>query len=341
MKPGALVSFSLRAVAFGCLLVGCGAADDEPGDDGRGKKPSAGAPPNTVGGFSIQIPESTLQPGEEITPCYVLPLELEGPSRFVNAALLETGPGLHHGNITTRPKTGEGVRPCEEESGIAGSEAGDVIKGGAVLFGSSTQLVGEEWRRFANNMAYRVKDGFEIVARMHYLNTTPHEITVAPRYEWFTIPEEDVTEELAPIFWAISGFEIPPKSEHTVSAECNFYKPMQIAEAMPHMHALGTHFGAAIVGGPKDGEMFLDEKGYDPDGAIRAFDPAVDLTGSDGVRFSCTWSNTFDKVIKEGIGDDEMCMLFGYAFPATNAFSAFAEPTGHCVEVLAPPPDAP
>lgn len=327
----------IAACALACALVGCGASDDEPGGGAAGQKPGKGAPDNAVGGFSIQVPETTLQPGDELTPCFVFPLELEGPSRFVNGAVLRTGVGLHHGNITTRPKTGDGVRPCDEQT-LAGNEALDIAKGGSVLFGSSTQVSGEEWRRFPNDMAYRVKDGYEIVARMHFLNSTPEALTVAPSYEWFTIPEEDVTEELAPIFWSIGGFEIPPKSEYTVAAECQFYEPMQIVEAMPHMHALGVHFGAKVLGGPNDGSAFLDEKGYDPDGAIRLFDPPVDLTGADGVSFSCTWNNTFDKTIVEGIGDNEMCMLFGYAFPATNAFSAFATTTGQCLEVLAPDP---
>jgi hypothetical protein len=318
------------------LLAGCGS--EEPlSEDTRGKRPPTGAPENTVGGFSIELPEETLQPGEEITPCYVFPLELAGPSRFVNAAVLSTEPGLHHGNITTRPKSGDGVRPCDEQT-LDSNEGLDIASGGSVLFGSSTQLTGEEWRRFPSDMAYRIKDGYEIIARMHYLNTTPAVITVSPRYEWFTIPEAEVKRELGPIFWAISGWEIPPKTEFTVAADCQFYKPMQIVEAMPHMHKLGVHFGANIVGGPNDGEVFLDEKGYDPDGAIRLFEPPVDLEGSDGVHFSCTWNNTFDKTIVEGIGDNEMCMLFGYAYPAANAFSAFATDTGQCVELLAPDP---
>ena len=316
------------------LLGGCGGSDDE-------KSPSTKGPPaNSVGGFSIQLPDAVLEPGEETTPCWLFPLEIDGPSRFVNAAVLRTGPGLHHGNITTRPKTGEGIRPCEEQTGLGGSEALDIVKGGSVLFGSTTQLVGEEWRHFPNDMAYRIKDGYEIVARMHYLNSSAKAVTVAPSYEWYTIAESEVTEELGPIFWTIGGFEIPPRSEHTVSAECYFDQPMAIVEAMPHMHKLGTHFGATVLGGPNGGSAFLDEKGYDPDGAIRTFDPAIDLAGSDGVSFSCTWNNTFDKVIEEGIGDDEMCMLFGYAYPAKHASSAFATTTGQCVDLLPPDPSA-
>ncbi len=334
---------ALLVTAFALGTAGCGSSggDGSAGDgEIHGKKPASGPPADAVGGFSIQLPDLTLAPGEEQTPCWIFPLDLQGPSHFVNAAVLRTGVGLHHGNITTRPKTGEGIRPCDNQSGLGGSEAIDVVKGGSVLFGSSTQVVGEEWRHFSNNRAYRVKDGYEIVARMHYLNASAKPVTVAPSYEWYTIPEDEVTDELGPIFWDITGFSIPPKSQHTEAADCSFYKPLKIVEAMPHMHQLGTHFGANVFGGSDDGKVFLDEKGYDPDGAIRDFDPPVDLSGADGVHFSCTWQNVYNETIVEGIGKNEMCMMFGYGYPAANTFSAIATTSNRCTVVLPPDPAA-
>lgn len=332
-------------IALGLCCAGCGGGDAEdrgPEGPGLGKAPQQGAPPNAVGGFSAAIPKETLPPGEETLPCWILPLELEGPSRFVAAGSLEVSDGLHHGNVTTRKKTGEGVRPCpkEDNPSIAGGEAADIIHGGAVLFGSSTQLVGVEWHRFPEGHAYRVKDGFEIVARMHYLNTSNETITVQPKYRWYTIPEEDVVEEIGPFAWVLSEFLIPPLSEHTESRDCVMWKEMRVVDAMPHMHALGTRFHASFFGGPRHGELWLDHEGYDQNTDILSYDPAVDLSQGDGASFGCEWKNTFDKPIKEGIGDNEMCILFGYAAPAVNSFSAYAG-AGGCVVVLPPDPNAP
>lgn len=326
-----------RAVPLALILAGCAGAEPT---SKQSDPVVEGEPANTVGGFSAQIPAEQLEPGDETTPCWVLPLEVEGPSRFVAAASLTTGVGLHHGNITTRPKTGEGVRPCEERTGLGGSEAVDVLDGGAVLFGSSTQVVGTEWRNFPRGMAFRIKQGFEIVARMHYLNSTSEPISVSPEYRWYTVPEEDVENELAPIFWDITGFEIPPNSQHTVSTECYFYEPMKVVSAMPHMHALGTRFTMGYLGGPKDGELFMDDVGFDPESDIYTYSPAIDLSQGDGATFSCTWDNIFDKTIVEGIGDNEMCMMFGYAYPAKNAFSAISTDNGRCAVVLPPDPNA-
>jgi hypothetical protein len=104
---------------------------------------------------------------------------------------------------------------------------------------------------------------------------------------------------------------------------------------MPHMHKLGTRFTASFAEGPLDGKAFLDSKGYDPDnGVVMQYDPAIDLSqgmtdeeraaqplGGTGASFSCTWRNTLDKKIVEGVGDNEMCMMFGYAYPPEAAYS--------------------
>ena len=110
-----------------------------------------------------------------------------------------------------------------------------------------------------------------------------------------------------------------------------------IVDVMPHMHKLGTAFTASFVGGPHDGELFVDSSGFNPDGLIQSFEPALEV--EQGFRFSCSWQNTFDKVIVEGTGDNEMCMLFGYAYPYEAAFSAMSVPGGQCLTIgrAAPP----
>ncbi|MSP25844.1 MAG: hypothetical protein EXR75_11930 [Myxococcales bacterium] len=337
-----VTTLARSSVAVCLALMGCSSADpsapaETPTVVDTGHPPKSGPPQDVVGGFAIAIPDEVLAPGVETHPCYIFPLELEGPSRIVGGGRLTTGPGMHHGNVTTRPKTGEGLRPCgPEEGGQLQGEAIDVSKGGAVVFGSSTQFVGEEWSSFPDGMGYRIKEGFEIVARMHFVNTSSKEVTVSPRYDWFTIDETKVTQVLGPFAWALGGFELPPLSTSTAQASCPMLGPMHLVNVLPHMHALGTHFFAEHLGGPQDGERFLDSVGYDPDnGVMTQYTPAVDLSETERFVFGCTWQNTFDKSIVEGTGDNEMCILFGYGYPAENAYSATASPHG-CV-TIAPP----
>lgn len=205
----------------------------------KGSAPAAATPANTVGGFSMQLPAVTLAPGEESTPCWLVPLEVHGPSRVVGGARLTAPPGLHHGNITTRTKTGDGVRPCDSTESNLG-EIVDVLNDkGTVLFASTTQYQGTEWMTFPEGMGFPVADGYEIVAHMHYLNATTQTLTVSPSYEWFTIDETKVTQKLAPFAWANKNFKIPPHSRYTADADCDFDKPMHIVTALPHMHRMG------------------------------------------------------------------------------------------------------
>jgi hypothetical protein len=331
------VSVSLLSV----LTLGCGEGGDSTerpplyeGEDGRQRMPA-----NVVGGFEAQLPETTLTPGEESFVCFIIPLEMVGESKIVGGAKLTATPGLHHGNVTTRLKTGEGLRACEAMDLLGGNEALDMVEGGAWLFASSTGVVGEEWQTFADGQGFRIKEDHEIVARMHYLNTTSEEVTVAPKYEWFTIDESKVEHVLAPFGFTFGGFSIPPMSTKTVTGNCELPKPFNIVHLLPHMHQLGDSLTAEFLGGERDGEMFLDSQGYDPEaGVIQQYEPAVDLSIASGVRFSCTWNNTFDKEIKEGVGDDEMCMLFGYGYPEDSVYFGFAYADGECVPVPVPAP---
>jgi hypothetical protein len=112
---------------------------------------------------------------------------------------------------------------------------------------------------------------------------------------------------------------------------------MHLVSLLPHMHRLGKHFTGGYLGGSLDSKLFLDSKGYDPDsGVLVQYEPAVDLSQGEGATFSCTWDNTLDKTIVEGIGDNEMCMLFGYAWPPENAFTAVATAPDACI-YIAPP----
>lgn len=302
-----------------------------------GRLPVPKAPDNAVGGFAIELPAVTLQPGEEQEPCYVFPLTINGPSRLVTAAVLTTQSGMHHGNITSRAKSGEGLRTCS--GGSLGEVTSEIFNGGTVLFASSTQVHGTEWQSFPEGMAIRVPDEQEIVARMHYINASPKPVTIAPRYQWYTIAESDLKQRLAPFAWSYLDFHIPPHSPLTVSADCALTRPMYVVQALPHMHALGRRMTIGLSGGPRDGQLLMDNDTYGTRGEsdIRQWDPGVDLSQGGlgtGFSFSCSWYNTFDKVIQEGVGDNEMCIIFGYAYPPENAVTAAASEGIDCVSFI-------
>ncbi len=334
VRPALLVAWILVAI------VACGSGSGSSSTSAgftKGAQPQQGPPANVVGGFSIQLPSYTLKPGEEELPCWIFPLDVTGPSLMVGGAEVTSQPGMHHGNITTRPATGTGMRPCpaNDPSSQFGGEALDVLNGGAVLFGSSTQHVGTEWQSFPPGMAYPITAGFEIVARMHYLDAGTQPLTVAPKYQWFTVDEKKVKTVLAPFAWTYDGFHMAPGQTLTVTGNCYFPSPMKIVFVLPHMHKLGTAFTASFIGGPLDGKEWLQSKGYDPgNGVMQVYDPPIDLGQGQGSSFSCTWDNTTDQIVTDGVGNNEMCILFGYAYPVSATYSASVQDSNKkCVYV--------
>ena len=176
-----------------------------------------------------------------------------------------------------------------------------------MLFGSSTQIVGEELAELPPGMGIRIEDGYEVLARMHYLNATTAPLTVAPSYQWYTIDEATLTEELAPFIWE---YKNPPDfsagATVTVTGDCQFPRdnhPMHLVSVLPHMHKLGASGCGRqrATGGPLDGQAFLKSPGYSPDkGVLTQYESAIDLSTVAGVTFDCTWHNTLDQSVVEG-----------------------------------------
>src|SRR5581483_6757233 len=294
----------MKRVAVALALAACSSGSSIP----SGQSPPKQPPPDAVGAFFVELPATTLQPGEESLPCWVMPIEMMGPSRVVGGATLTVGPGMHHGNLVARKQRAmPGPRQCDDSEVGNQNEALDVANGGAVLFGSSTQITGQEWQSFPKGMGYRLHDGLEVVARMHYLNATAQPVTITPRYQWYTIDESKLTQEIAPFLWENQDIDVPPLGDQTITGQCTFPATMHVVTAMPHMHKLGTSFRAGFFGGKLDGQAWLDSPGYDPEkGVMQQYDPSIDLGQADGAWFSCTWHNTLDEEITYGIGNNEM-----------------------------------
>jgi len=333
-------------VACVSLALGCGSGSsggNTPSGPPQGTTPLAQEPANVVGGFSADfgdpaLPAITLQPGQELFPCIIFPLNLTGPSHVVGGGLLTPQPGLHHGNIVTAPipagTTLTAPMPCPNvdptNPGNTQTELGSVLQGGSVLFASTTQIQKPEWRSFPPGMGFRIKDGFEIIAFMHYLNTTTQPLTIAPKYQWFTIDESKLTQELYPFFWQLTNFSIPPHTQQTFIGQCDLPTTptnMMVVNALAHMHQLGTALNVSYVGGPWDGKNWFETPGYSTTTSLQLqYAPAANITAGTGIRMECTWNNVTDQTIVEGTGINEMCMMFGYSYPAQSTYTFKVSP---------------
>jgi len=76
-----------------------------------------------------------------------------------------------------------------------------------------------------------------------------------------------------------------------------------------HTHQLGTEFTIAPFDGESVGEViYRNDDWHSPQ--ITQYDPPLIVPAGTGFQWSCTWTNTTDKVINYGpTSDDEMCNL--------------------------------
>ena len=286
-------------------------------------------------GFRLVLRPVTLEPGEERSYCEAWPFP-SLQNTLVYAARIYTTTGLHHSNLVSLPIDQElGSSPYPEcNSGAADpfSQIGEGIPD--VLFANSTQVVGTEALVFPEGMAYRIHPEREVSSDIHLLNASAEPVTVEVVYDFYTMPEEALVEQLGPVVADNRDFEVPPSSAGSAETECRVFGG-NVVSLMPHTHDYSTRFQVEIV--DWDGaatEVYLEE-GYDLESDIRVYDPPVVLSSDiKNIRFRCDYTNTKDSVLRYGLADQEMCILFGYVYPVETQFAAYQmQGDGQCTSV--------
>jgi hypothetical protein len=278
-------------------------------------------------GFRIVAPPRDLAPGEEVDFCLSWPFPAF-QNRIVYAGRLYTTTGLHHSNVITKvidPNVGPNPYPdCHGGADDPFSQLPEHIPD--VLFANSTQIEGGETLTFPVGMGFPVDPTREIVTNIHYLNTRGEEQRIEVVYDFFTMSEADLETEVAPFFLQVNDFNIPPHSTGDVGGECTVFGGT-VVEMMPHTHKLATEIQVDLI---KNGvaETILEQGAFDTGSDIHLYDPGLDLTGATAMRYRCTFNNTTDHDVTYGLGENEMCIMFGYLHPVKQQFVAYSDYQG-------------
>jgi hypothetical protein len=247
----------------------------------------------------------------------------EFQNKNVYAARLYTNGYLHHSNVAGVPYTPAGPSPYPACN--AGQDDPDSLNWALnalygklpdALFTNSTQVEGEEELAFPEGMAYRVTtEGREIVTQVHWLNTTARDVTSEIVYDFFTMPDELVENELAPLAYENREIAVAPRTTADVTSTCAINGATKIVTVLPHAHKRTTHFSIDLLRADGTEENILEDGRFDEDSDIVVFQNPVDVAGFSKLRYSCTVQNDLEVPITWGVGDNEMCMIFGYMFP--------------------------
>jgi len=320
-----------EAIAAACRLAqkGCVGATDT--DEAFcqpcpvGHYPDASAQCMPIAGTVLTYDFETvpLKAGEEIpSVCQSWMLNNE-TELWVNAVELQNNGGYHHSNWFFIPQ-GKHDYPlgawydCYNDGF---SEIFAALEGG-VLYAQSTQ-VKHDIQKFGDGVAVRIPPYSRIIGATHLLNVYPEDKTTELALSLYTIEEEAVAIKLTPFQLNYLDLQIEPKAESEFTSSCDFdalYQDvlgqsldLKLHYILPHYHALGSGFDVSIYGGERDGEDLFNLGAFTADPWGRVFDPPIDLTGAKGLTFRCGYNNPRDEMVGQGIGDQEMCVLLGFA----------------------------
>lgn len=262
-----------------------------------------------------------LAPHEESFPCIQWTVDND-QALYVNDVILSNDGGFHHSNwfvLTEDLYPGDdGYFNCSDR----GFDEYVAAIQGAVLFAQSTQSRVEH-QALPAGVVVKIPPRAKIMTVAHLLNASTAPLESELRMGLQLIHPRDVDVVAAPFRLSFEDLQIPPKAHSRQSAACRFDaayekltgKPfdLRLYHVLPHYHYLGERFTLDIVGGPRDGERIFELDGFNGAANGKSFDPPIDLSGAEGLRFACDFYNWTDAQVGYGVGDQEMCMMLGLA----------------------------
>lgn len=263
----------------------------------------------------------TLPPGgERAADCESWTLHNEEPL-YLNVVEMEATLGMHHSNWFFVPESRypgpDGTWRCSERN----FEQGVASYLGGVFFAQSTQ-VQREAQRFPPGTVVVIPPRSRIIGALHMLNASPQPREISLSLTARTIPRSQVRTRLAPFYLEYGPLEITPRGRSQFDVECPVdERAMRLTGApfaarfyygLAHYHELGHRMRVSVVGGAADGRTLYETTSQQGDSWARTMDPPIDVTGARALRLSCVFDNPRSSTVRYGIGDQEMCIWFGF-----------------------------
>ncbi len=300
------------------------ASTSEPAGTSTGDDESTGTTGEPAGETALLVHSfgvRTMAPFEEVEPCVQWTLGNEAPI-YVNTVTLANDGGFHHSNWLVVPETSFAGEDGYFDCNSRGFSELQAAVAGTVLFAQSTQSRYEA-QELPEGVVIKIPPRHKLIAGTHLLNLSSAPTDSELRMSLELIHPRDVEIIVAPFRLNYGDLIIPAKTESRHTGDCMLAEQyeakakvpfdLKLYHVLPHYHYLGNYFSVEIIGGDRDGEQIFLHEGFNADGNGRTYNPPLDLTGADGLRFTCGYDNWNDKEINYGIGDQEMCVMLGLA----------------------------
>ena len=304
-----------RGLVLAYLILGCG-------DDGSTS--SGGCDPDTEAcSVSHTFPERTIGAGEE-EESQCQSWNMHNPKEmWVTSVEFQADGGWHHSNWFYVPDTEwnlpDGFWNCQEHGF---DEVVAALLGG-VLFAQSTQSTSEV-QQFPPGAGIRIPPYSRIIASTHLLNFADTPITTASTITINSLPEAEISIKLTPFRLTYHDLHLSPEAVSNFYTSCDVAseyqarigEPMQFTlyYVLSHYHTLGTAFRLGVTGGAMDGVQIYERVGEaGGDSLGHGFDPPLELHDFTGLTYGCEFDNPRSVEVGWGIGDQEMCVMLGFA----------------------------
>jgi hypothetical protein len=268
-----------------------------------------------------------LDPGEEMFGDCVSAALNNDQTLHVNAVDLVTQSGFHHSNWFWVPENQfagpDGTWTCSDRHY---SEAAAGLFG-AVIFAQSTQAL-HEVQAFPAGAATKIPPRSKLVAGTHLLNASDDTVSPTIKLTITPIAETELTTELHGLAFQNMTIQLPPRAKSRFTIECDLTKGLgvdgtpyerpapdfKLYHVLAHYHELGAGLTLEALRDSDGGsEMVFETATRIGDGLAAVLDPPFDLTGHSRIRFSCLYDNPRDVTVGWGVGDQEMCIVFGFS----------------------------
>jgi hypothetical protein len=262
--------------------------------------------------------------GQEITGACMSWTLNNDADLWVNAVAADNDGYVHHSNWFWVPDRNfdvpDGAWTCADNK--FDELAGAIV--GGVLFAQSTQARSEV-QKFLPGVAVLVPAHSRVIATVHLLNASTMPVDTSLRTRIDTLPPAQVTTHLTPFRLSYYDLAIPANGKSAHTGSCDIATPyasrvggafdLKLHYVLPHYHQLGSGFRLDYVGGPHDGETFFMQGGMFGEPLGHTFPTPLDFAalGATGIRFTCEHTNPRAVSVGWGVGDQEMCMMLGFA----------------------------
>jgi len=269
-------------------------------------------------GFQLRSIGAEIGPGEEREYCEIAQMPgAPTDEYYVSSLELANGTSSHHLGVAIALS---GTQAAVE---LAALGVGNRIEcpGPGLAFGEGIELIATIQQPYGTSalpsgVARKHHGGDFVVFDYHYANTGVVPIKARSAVNFHLIEPARV-EHLAGGFGLNDvTIDIPPGATASVTGECHFGTDMLVSALTRHTHKWGTEFSVWHSGGARSGEHIWTSLDWQHETEFTFSEPALVRAG-EGFRYRCTYANDTTRRLRFGTNvTDEMCMLYGPAWPA-------------------------